>query len=150
MSRTPSRTPPGRRADYRWFHDITTRWMDNDAFQHVNNVNYFSFFDTAVTYFEMSTGAVDLLEGPVHCVVAEVTCRYHASIAWPDRVKVGLRAAHVGTSSVRYELAVFRNDDDRAAAEGHFIHVFVQRGPQTPVPIPSEARRILEAVSAQK
>ena len=67
-----SRQPPGRRADYRWFHAITTRWMDNDVFRHVNNVNYFSFFDTAVTYYELTSGAVDLLDGPVHCVVAEV------------------------------------------------------------------------------
>src|SRR5580692_9749374 len=75
--RTPSmsRQPPGRRADYRYFHAITTRWMDNDVFRHVNNVNYFSFFDTAVTYWEMTHGVVDLLDGPVHCVVAEVMCR---------------------------------------------------------------------------
>ncbi|HET6185041.1 MAG TPA: thioesterase family protein [Acetobacteraceae bacterium] len=144
-----SRTPPGRRADYRWFHRITTRWMDNDAFAHVNNVNYFSFFDTAVTYFEMSTGAVDLLDGPVHCVVAEVMCRYHASIAWPDIVQVGLRVTRIGTSSVRYEIGVFRNDDDIAAAEGHFVHVFVARGAQTPVPIPDQARRILQEIAVE-
>ena len=125
-----SRQPPGRRADYRWFHDITTRWMDNDVFQHVNNVNYFSFFDTAVTYFEMSERVVDLLEGPVHCVVAEVACRYHSSIAWPDRVRVGVRVARLGGSSVRYELGIFRNDADIASAEGHFVHVFVTRGDQ--------------------
>src|ERR1700744_5870740 len=105
-----SRPPPGRRADYFWFHAITTRWMDNDVFQHVNNVNYFSFFDTAVTYYEMSEGVVGLLDGPVHCVVAEVMCRYHSSISFPDRVAVGVRVATVGRSSVRYELGVFRND----------------------------------------
>lgn len=142
-----SRPKPGSRADYRWFHEITTRWMDNDVFRHVNNVNYFSFFDTAVTYFEMSSGAVDLLDGPVHCVVAEVTCRYHASVAWPDRVHVGVRVARLGTSSVRYELGVFRNDDPEAAAEGHFIHVFVERGSQKPVPIPQDKRRILQGIA---
>lgn len=142
-----SRPPPGRRADYRWFHAITTRWKDNDSFLHVNNAEYFSFFDTAVTYFEMSTGAADLLEGPVHCVVAEVACRFHASVVWPDTVHVGLRVARIGTSSVRYELGIFRNDEDVAAAEGHFIHVFVERGPQTPVPIPETSRRILERVA---
>ena len=73
------RQPPGRRNDYRWFHAITTRWMDNDVFQHVNNVNYFSYFDTAITYYEMSEQVVGLLDGPVHCVVAEVMCRYHSS-----------------------------------------------------------------------
>lgn len=142
-----SRQPPGRRADYRWFHDITTRWMDNDVFRHVNNVTYFSFFDTAVTYFEMSAGVVDLLDGPVHCVVAEVACRYHSSIAWPDKVHVGIRVARIGGSSVRYEIGIFRDDDDQAAAEGHFVHVFVTRGDQRPTPIPEPARAILQTIS---
>ncbi len=142
-----SRQPPGRRADYRWFHDITTRWMDNDVFRHVNNVTYFSFFDTAVTYFEMSHGVVDLLDGPVHCVVAEVACRYHSSIAWPDRVTVGVRVARIGASSVRYEIGIFRGDDETAAAEGHFVHVFVTRGEQRPTPIPPSARAILQTIS---
>lgn len=142
-----TRPPPGTRAGYRWFHDITTRWMDNDVFRHVNNVNYFSFFDTAVTYFEMSRGVVDLLDGAVHCVVAEVACRYHSSVAWPDRVTVGVRVARLGGSSVRYELGVFRNDEDVAAAEGHFVHVFVTRGDQRPTPIPPASREILLAIA---
>ena len=144
-----SRHPPGRRADYLWFHDITTRWMDNDVFRHVNNVNYFSFFDTAVTYFEMSTGAVDLLEGPVHCVVAEVMCRYHSSVAWPDRISVGLRVARIGSSSVRYEIGVFRNDDDTAAAEGYFVHVFVERGSLKPAPVRPASRAVLEKITVK-
>lgn len=118
--------------------------MDNDVFRHVNNVHYFSFFDTAVTYFEMSNDIVDLLDGPVHCVVAEVACRYHSSVAWPDRLNVGVRVARIGGSSVRYELAVFREGEDIAAAEGHFIHVFVERGSQRPIQIPAASRRILE------
>ena len=146
MSRPPPRLPPGRRADYRYFHAITTRWMDNDVFQHVNNVNYFSYFDTAVTYYEMTEKVVGLFEGPMHCVVAEVACRYHSSLAFPDLVAVGIRVAHIGRSSVRYEIAVFRNDDDAAAAEGHFVHVFVERGSQKPVPIPAESRGILERI----
>jgi acyl-CoA thioester hydrolase len=137
------RQPPGRRADYHWFHAITTRWMDNDVFQHVNNVNYFSYFDTAVTYYEMSEGVVGLLDGPVHCVVAEVMCRYHSSLSFPDRVTVGVRVVNIGRSSVRYDLAVFRNDEDIAAAEGHFVHVFVERDSQRPVAIPDEARNKL-------
>jgi acyl-CoA thioester hydrolase len=143
-----SRLPPGKRADYLWFHPITTRWMDNDVFQHVNNVNYFSYFDTAVTYFEMTEKVVGLLEGPVHCVVAEVACRYHSSLAFPDRVLVGIRVARIGRSSVRYEVGVFRNDDDVAAAEGHFVHVFVERGAQRPVPIPDAARATLSRIAA--
>ncbi|MBW4089799.1 MAG: acyl-CoA thioesterase [Proteobacteria bacterium] len=144
-----SRQPPGRRADYRWFHDITTRWMDNDVFRHVNNVTYFSFFDTAVTYFEMSHGVADLLDGPVHCVVAEVACRYHSSIAWPDRVAVGIRVARIGGSSVRYEIGIFRGDAETAAAEGHFVHVFVTRGDQRPTPIPAAARAVLQTISIE-
>jgi acyl-CoA thioester hydrolase len=140
MSATMTRHPPGKRADYRWFHAITTRWMDNDVFAHVNNVNYFSYFDTAVTYYEMTEKVVGLMDGAVHCVVAEVACRYHSSLAFPDRVQVGVRVASIGRTSVRYEIGVFRNDDDVAAAEGHFVHVFVQRGVQRPVPIPDEAR----------
>ncbi len=120
-----SRHPPGKRADYCWFNTITTRWIDNDVFQHVNNVNYFSYFDTAVTYYEMSEKVVGLLDGPVHCVVAEVACRYYSSLAFPDRVTVGIRVASIGRSSVRYEVGIFRNDEDVAAAEGHFVHVFV-------------------------
>lgn len=142
-----SRPPPGKRADYRWFNAITTRWMDNDVFQHVNNVNYFSYFDTAVTYYEMTEKVVGLLDGPVHCVVVEVACRYHSSLAFPDRVAVGIRVAAIGRSSVRYEIGIFRNDEDIAAAEGHFVHVFVQRGTQRPVPIPADARAKLGLIA---
>jgi acyl-CoA thioester hydrolase len=145
-----TRQPPGRRADYRWFHAITTRWMDNDVFQHVNNVNYFSYFDTAVTYYEMSERVIGLLDGPTHCVVAEVACRYHSSLSFPDRVTVGVRVAHIGRSSVRYDLAVFRNDEDIAAAEGHFVHVFVERGAQRPVAIPEESRAKLQLLLVAK
>jgi acyl-CoA thioester hydrolase len=122
--------------------------MDNDVFAHVNNVNYFSYFDTAVTYYEMTEQIVGLLEGPLHCVVAEVACRYHTSLSFPDRVHVGIRVAHIGRSSIRYEIGVFRNDDDIAAAEGHFVHVFVQRGVQKPVPIPEASRAKLGLLMA--
>jgi acyl-CoA thioester hydrolase len=145
-----SRPPPGRRADYRWFHAITTRWMDNDVFRHVNNVNYFSFFDTAVTYYEMTSGVVDLLAGPVHCVVAEVMCRYHSSVAFPDRISVGIRLARIGASSVRYEIGVFRNDDDVAAAEGYFVHVFVDRATQRPALVPEASRAILREIAVNR
>ncbi len=142
-----TRTPPGTRAGYRHFHLITTRWMDNDAFRHVNNVNYFSFFDTAVTYWEMTHAGIDLLGGPLRCVVAEVHCRYHSSVAFPDRLEVGLRVARVGGSSIRYELAVFREGEDAAAAEGHFIHVLVESDTQRPRPIPDAMRERLQAIA---
>jgi acyl-CoA thioester hydrolase len=143
-----TRPPAGKRDAYRWFHPVTTRWMDNDSFRHVNNVVYFSYFDTAVTYYEMTEKVVGLLDGGIHCVVAEVACRYHRSIAFPDRVTVGLRVARIGGSSVRYELAIFRNDEDIAAAEGHFVHVFVDGTDQRPVPVPEDARAKLSLVAA--
>ena len=144
-----SRTPPGTRADYRYFHAVTTRWMDNDAFRHVNNVNYFSYFDTAVTYWEMRHAGIDLLDGPVRCVVAEVQCRYHSSVAFPDRLTVGLRVANIGRSSIRYEIAVFREDEETAAAEGYFIHVFVEAATQRPQPIPEAMRERLQQIAPQ-
>ncbi len=124
--------------------------MDNDVFRHVNNVVYFSWFDTAVTYWEMTTGTVDLLDGPVHCVVAEVMCRYHSSVAWPDRITMGLRVARIGGSSVRYELGVFRNHEDVAAAEGYFVHVFVARGNQKPAAIPAASRHNLQTLLVEE
>ena len=143
-----SRHPPSRRSDYRFFHAITTRWSDNDALQHVNNVVYFSYFDTALTYFEMSRGIADLVNGTVRVVMAETNCRYLRSIAFPDQVTVGLRAAAIGRSSFRYDLAVFRNDEDGASAEGHVVRVFVELATQRPVPVPEASRAILESVLA--
>ncbi len=143
-----SRHSPGRRADYRYFHAITTRWIDNDALQHVNNVVYLSYFDTALTYFEMSRGVADLVNGAIRVVMAEVTCRYHRSVAFPDQLTVGLRTATIGRSSFRYDLAIFRNDEDVASAEGHCVRVFVESTTQRPVPVPEASRAILEAVLA--
>jgi len=143
-----SRHPPSRRSDYRFFHAITTRWMDNDALQHVNNVVYFSYFDTALTYFEMSSGIADLVNGTIRVVMAEATCRYLRSVAFPDRITVGLRAAAIGRSSFRYDLAIFRDDEEDASAEGHAVRVFVESATQRPVPIPQASRAILESVLA--
>ena len=143
-----TRQPPGRRAGYRWFHAITTRWMDNDVFQHVNNVHYFSYFDTAITYYELSESVVGLLEGPVHCVVAEVSCRYHSSLSFPDRVTVGVRVANVGRSSVRYEVGVFRNDDD-VAASGRVFRACVCRARFAASGVdPDDARAKLQRIAA--
>ena len=95
----------------------------------------------------MTHGVVDLLDGLVHCVVAEVMCRYHSSVAFPDRISVGIRVARIGGSSVRYEIGVFRNDDDVAAAEGYFVHVFVDRATQRPVHVPGASRAILQRIA---
>ena len=132
--------PAPRRADYAHFTTISTRWSDNDAYRHVNNVVYYGFFDTAVNEHLMRAGVLDVEHSPVVGLVVETQCRYLAPISFPDRVSVGLRVAHLGTSSLRYELAVFRNDDDTAAATGHFVHVYVDRATNRPVPVPAAVR----------
>jgi len=142
-----SRRERNRRSEYRFFHPISTRWKDNDAFGHVNNVEYYSYFDTAVTYFLLENRLIGISAGEIITVVAETGCRYHISVAFPDRVTVGIRVARIGSSSVRYEIAVFRNDEDEAAAEGHFVHVYVDRASMRPVPIPAESRAALSQIA---
>jgi len=136
-----------RRADYRYFQAVTTRWKDNDAFGHVNNVEYYSYFDTAVTFFLVEHGLIGTTGGEIITVVVETACRFHASVAFPDRVTVGVRVARIGTTSVRYEIAVFRNDEDLAAADGHFVHVYVERANMRPVPVPAESRAALGTIA---
>ena len=130
MSDRPAAEP---RCAYPHFNVITTRWMDNDVFAHVNNVVYYSFFDTAVNHFLIAQGVLDIQLSPVIGLVVETQCRYFSSIAFPDRVEAGLRVAHLGRSSVRYEIGLFRNDDALAAAQGHFVHVYVDRATNKPV-----------------
>ncbi len=131
------------RADYRFFHAITTRWKDNDVYGHVNNVEYYSFFDTAVNFWLVSRNLLDIADSRVVGIVVETGCRFHAPIAFPDIVTVGIRVGKLGNSSVRYEAAVFRNDAGEAAADGHFVHVFVDRATMRPVPMPDAARQAL-------
>ncbi len=138
-----SRIPPGRRADYRAFDEITTRWHDNDIYGHVNNVVYHAWFDTAVNAFLVRRGLLSLAESPIIGIVAENACRYHASISFPERVAVGLRVAHLGTSAIRYEIGIFRAGEDSAAAEGHFVHVYVDRATMRPVAMPAGMRAAL-------
>lgn len=143
MSRIPPRAPPGCRADYRHFEEITTRWHDNDIYGHVNNVVYYAWFDTAVNGFLVRRGLLSLAASQIVGIVAENACRYHESLSFPERIEVGLRVGHLGTSAVRYELGVFRVGDERAAAEGHFVHVYVDRARMRPVPMPPEVRAAL-------
>lgn len=133
------------RASYRVFVSLDTRWMDNDAYGHVNNVVYYSFFDTAVNRWLIDQGVLDIATSPAIGVVVETQCRYFSSITFPDRVTAGLRVAHLGTSSVRYEIGLFRNDEDTAAASGHFVHVYVDRATRKTVAMPAEVRRVLDA-----
>ena len=138
------RRPLDTRAAYARFVEITTRWMDNDVYGHVNNVVYYSFFDTAVGQFLIESGVLDYEKGAVIGLVVETGCRYASAIAFPDRVTAGMRVAHLGTSSVRYEIGLFRNDEDQASAQGHFVHVYVDRATRRPVALPHEMRAALE------
>jgi len=126
---------------------LDTRWMDNDVYGHVNNVVYYSFFDTAVNRWLIARGVLDPGAGATIGLVVETQCRYFRPLSFPDRVTAGLRVAHVGTSSVRYELALFRDDEAEAAAAGHFVHVYVDRVTRRPAPLPDELRRALETLT---
>lgn len=136
-----------RRSDYRWFTTITTRWMDNDVYAHVNNVQYYSFFDTAVNGFMVGRGGLTIGRSPVVGLVVETGCRYSAPISFPDIVHVGLRVARIGNASVRYELGVFRNDEDEASAEGYFVHVYVDEATRRSAPIPDDIRAIMQSIA---
>ena len=141
-----TRRPPATRGEFAHWVPITTRWMDNDAYGHVNNVVYYSFFDTAVNRFLIGRGVLRIDSSPVIGVVVETGCRYHHALSYPENVEVGIRVAHLGTSSVRYELGIFRPGDDIAAADGHFTHVYVDRGLRKPVPLPDDLRAVLEEI----
>src|SRR4051812_17459217 len=130
-----SRTPPATKNSFQAFREITTRWMDNDVYGHVNNVIYYSFFDTAVGRYLIESGVLDVATSPIIGLVVETQCRYFKPIAFPDRVTTGLKVAAMGTSSVRYEIGLFRNDEEGASAQGHFVHVYVNRVTNRPVPL---------------
>ncbi len=141
MSERPT---PSNRAEFQHFETLTTRWMDNDVYQHVNNVVYYSFFDTVVNKYLVDCGVLDIAESEVIGLVVETQCRYFKPIAFPDAVHGGMRVSRIGTSSVRYEIGLFRNDENIAAAEGHFIHVYVNRNTNRPTPLPASLRAVLE------
>ncbi len=132
---------------YPYRHPISTRWDDNDVYGHVNNVRYFAFFDTAINAWLIEEGGLDVEHGDVIGLCAESHCEYAAAIAFPDAVEVGLRAGHIGTSSVRYELAVFKAGAEEPAATGWFVHVFVDRATRRPVPFPPRLRAALERLA---
>jgi len=125
------------------FRTIATRWMDNDAYGHVNNVQYYSFFDTAVNAALIEAGVLEPASSPVIGLVVETGCRYFQPMAFPDLVSAGLRVDHLGARSVRYALGLFRGEEDEASAAGHFTHVYVDRATRRPVPIPEVVRRVL-------
>lgn len=135
---------PDRRSAYAHFHPISTRWMDNDVYGHVNNVVYYSYFDTVVNAHLIEQGVLDFASGQVIGLVIETQCNYFSSLSFPDTVVAGLRVARIGTSSVRYEVGLFRNDEDVASAQGHFVHVYVDRESRRPTSLPPALRATLE------
>ncbi len=135
------------RARYPHFLTIPTRWMDNDVYGHVNNVVYYSYFDTVINDYLVRAGGLDIQGSPVVGVCAESTCRYRAPLAFPEPVEAGLRVGHLGRTSVRYEIALFKEGEDEAAAQGHFVHVFVDRRAMPPAPIPEGIRAALEKIA---
>ena len=143
MTGTIERT---KRSDYRRFQAISTRWMDNDVYGHVNNVVYYSWFDTAVNRLLVVNGVLDIHGGQTIGLVVETGCRYFSPTAFPDEIQAGVRVAHVGTSSVRYEIGLFRNAEEEAAAVGYFVHVYVDRETRRPTPIPAAIRTALEGL----
>jgi len=141
------RPQPEPRSAYKVFRNISTRWSDNDVYGHVNNVVYYSWFDTAVNGLLIEQGAIDIHSGPVIGLVVETQCHYFAPLAFPDNLVAGIRVAHVGSSSVRYEVAIFSADPSLAsAAKGHFVHVYVDRNTRRPAPLPPTLTTLLETL----
>ena len=146
-SAATERPQPLPRSHYRAWVPIGTRWADNDIYGHVNNVVYYSWFDTAVNGYLIDRGALDIHVGDVIGLVVETQCHYFASLAFPQPVEAGLRVAHIGRSSVRYEVGIFAMGADTSAARGHFVHVYVDRVSRRPVAaLPAALRRVLEAL----
>ena len=137
-----------KRDQFRVIRPIPTRWMDNDHYGHVNNVAYYSFFDTAVNGFLIDAAGVDIRDLPAIGIVAESSCRFLSAISFPDTIHAGLAIEKLGHKSVVYRIALFRGDDDTACAEGRFVHVYVDRDTRRPVPIPEIIKRALDNLAA--
>ncbi|HEY5710253.1 MAG TPA: thioesterase family protein [Allosphingosinicella sp.] len=134
------------RGAYPVWRAVTTRWADNDAYGHINNVVHYSWFDTAVNAWLIEAGLLDVAAGDPIGLVVETGCRYARSLTYPEDVEVGLGVEHLGSSSVRYRIGVFAKGDDAPAAEGHFVHVYVGRATRRPAPLPEAWRTRLEAI----
>jgi acyl-CoA thioester hydrolase len=134
-------------ADYPHHAALTTRWMDNDVYGHVNNVTYYSYFDTVANAYLIEQGGLDVERSPVIGLVVESGCRYHAPVSYPERLRAGLRVDRLGNRAVTYGIAIFTEDSDEAVANGHFVHVFVDRDTRTSVPIPEKIREALAAIA---
>jgi len=142
-----ARQKPETRQCYRHFTTIPTRWMDNDVYGHINNVQYYSYFDTAVNRYLIAQDVLDIHAGGVIGLVVETHCNYFSSVSFPDDIEAGLRVAYLGRSSVRYELGLFVVGREQAVAQGHFVHVYVDRDSQQPVELPAPLRAALKGLT---
>jgi acyl-CoA thioester hydrolase len=136
------------RKAYPRFRPIPTRWADNDIYGHVNNAAYYGFFDTAVNCFLIEEAGLDIHGGSVIGLVVETGCNYFAALAYPETVEAGVRVARIGNSSVTYQIGLFREGEDEPAAQGHFVHVYVDRDTRRPVSLPEAMRQALEGIHA--
>jgi len=143
-----ARPKPDKRGAYNYFQMMTTRWMDNDSYRHMNNTTYYAFFDTIVNQYLIENGALDVEKGPVIGLVAETTCCYFRSIGFPSKINVGLRIGHLGNSSIRYEIALFKDEEVEASAQGHFVHVYVNRDSGRPIAIPEKLKSVVGPLRA--
>ena len=143
---TPEKPQPEGRAGYKAFRTIATRWMDNDPYGHVNNVVYYSWFDSAVNAHLIEQGALDIHRGETIGLVVETQCNYFAPVEFPQSVETGIRVARIGQSSVRYEVGIFLRGGELTVAKGHFIHVYVDRASRRPTGLPAPLKKVLEAL----
>jgi acyl-CoA thioester hydrolase len=141
-----ARSHPRSRTDFRHFTSITTRWADNDMYGHVNNVAYYGFFDTAVNRYLIEHGGLDPMTSPVVGLVVETGCAYFQPLSYPETVEAGIVVARLGTSSIRYEIGIFAEGAGQAAAQGHFVHVYVDAKTRRPQPLPAPLRAALERI----
>lgn len=135
-----------QRSDFQYFHTIQTRWMDNDAYGHVNNVVYYSWFDTVVNQFLIANGELNIVTSPTIGLVIETQCNYFSSVSFPELITAGVCVSKLGNSSVRYEVGIFRGEENLVAAQGHFVHVYVDRDTRKPVSIPESTRNLLKSI----
>ncbi len=138
------------RTEYRHFTPIATRWNDNDVYGHVNNVQYYSYFDTVINAYLIESGSLDFIAGSLLGVCAESHCKFSSELSFPETVEAGLRVEHLGRTSVRYGIGLFRAGQAQAAAEGWFVHIFVDRSTRRPAPLTPALRQALEALSSEK
>ncbi len=146
MTANNTRPQAGHRSDFAHFLPISTRWMDNDVYGHVNNVVYYSFFDTAVNQFLIEQGALDINAGASIGLVVHSECDYFEPLSFPGNVDAGLRVTTIGSSSVSYEIGLFAEGAERTAARGRFVHVYVDRESRRPAPLPDVLRRAVAAL----